>query len=169
MIFVLSAVGIGSIYGKLGLLLSILGVFIGLVLYFPILNLANKILGKKIKLISKFKEASQLFVKDKNSGIKVILYSMLVQVFSILSIWAIFVGLDINLPLSQLIVNVPLSGLVLLVPSFNGYGTQETVYALLFASAGVVAATSIAASVIVHIIRLIMSLLGGLLILIDKE
>ena len=62
---------------------------------------------------------------------------------------------------------MPVSSFATLIPSFNGFGAQEAVYAFLFQNAGVTAELSIAVSVMQHGVRLIMSLIGGILILLN--
>jgi len=160
-LLVLSLFGLGSLFGYMGVVISLALLIVGLLLYFPVLG----IFAKKIKFLGKFEEASKLFIKDKQSGFLVLLYSFLVQVFSFFTIYCLFLGVGIVLPLWSVIAFMPIAALSLLIPSFNGFGTQETVYAYLFAVAGVTAELSITASLMNHALRLIFSLIGGALIL----
>lgn len=159
-LLVLALFGIGSLYGLFGVFISLGLLLIGLMLYFPVL----KIVAKKVKFLRKFEEASKLFVTDKQNGFLVLLYSLLVQIFSFFTTYTLFLGLGVILPLDKVFAFLPIASLSSLIPSFNGFGTQETVYAYLFATAGVTATLSISASIMNHVVRLLMSLVGGLLI-----
>lgn len=158
----LSLFGIGSLYGAAGLGISILLFITGLALYFPVLNL----FGKKVKFLKKFKDASDLFLKDKQRGVMVLVYSLLIQLLSFSLVYVLFMGAGVKLPLWSVFAFMPITSLSLLIPSFNGFGTQDTVYAFLFKFAGVTEALSITVSLMNHVVRLVMSLVGGVLILI---
>src|SRR3990167_6362857 len=153
--------GISSLYGGFGVLASIVILIIGLVLYFPVLKIASK----KVKFLKKFETASFLFVKNKKLGGLVLFYSLLVQLLSFFQIYLLFLGVNITLSIKDLLAFGPIVSLSSLIPSFNGFGTQETVYAYVFQNAGVTLALSITVSIMFHAMRLIMSLIGGLLIL----
>ena len=159
-LLILALFGIGSLYGLLGVFASLGLLIVGLMLYFPVLKIA----AKKVKFLKKFEDASKLFISDKQNGFLVLTYSLLVQIFSFFTTYTLFLGLGTVLPLGKVFAFLPIAALSSLIPSFNGYGTQETVYAYLFATAGVTATLSITASIMNHIVRLIMSLVGGLLI-----
>ncbi len=150
--------GISFLFGIQGILISFIVITFGLVLYFPILNL----LSKRIKFFKKFKKASLLFLKDKRRGFLVLFYSFLIQLFSFSSTYVLFLGLGISLPLWSVFAFMPIAALSLLIPSFNGFGTQEFVYSYLFANVGVTSIISISASLLIHLLRLIMSLFGGI-------
>ncbi|TXI35446.1 MAG: flippase-like domain-containing protein [Niabella sp.] len=164
-LLLLGLFGIGSLYGLVGVVGALVLVIIGLAVYFPVLNIA----AKKVKFLNKFKEASDLFMKDKENGLKVLGLSVLVQLISFSLVYVLFLGMDIGLPLWAVLAYMPIVSLSLLIPSFNGFGTQETVYAFLFKSAGVTEPISIAVSLLMHCVRLLMSLLGGLFLLFKIE
>lgn len=156
-LLIIGLFGISSMYGTFGVLSSIAILIIGLALYFPVLNLFSK----KIKFLNKFKQASDLFVKDKKNGSMVILYSFLVQLISFSTTYVLFMGMGISLPIWSVFAYMPIASLSLLIPSFNGFGTQETVYAFLFSGVGVTSDVSITVSLMMHVVRLIVSLIGG--------
>lgn len=131
------------------------------VLYFPLL----KILSKKIKTISKFYEASLLLVKNKKSGFLILFFSLLVQIMSFAMSYILFTGFGIFLNLQDVFAFMPLISLSLLLPSFNGWGAQEAVYAKVFGLSQVSESVSIAVSLLIQVIRITMSLLGGIFIL----
>ncbi len=75
-------------------------------------------------------------------------------------------ALGVSLPLYLFALFVPLISLVNLIPiSFNGLGTREGVYLLLFVPAGVVASKAISQSLALYLIRVCTGLIGGLLYL----
>ncbi|PIR42460.1 hypothetical protein CO058_02665 [candidate division WWE3 bacterium CG_4_9_14_0_2_um_filter_35_11] len=160
-LLIIGLFGISSMYGVVGVLAATAILVIGLALYFPVLNLFSK----KIKFLNKFKRASDLFVKDKKNGSMVILYSFLVQMISFATSYVLFMGMGITLPLWGVFAYMPIASLSLLIPSFNGFGTQETVYAFLFNGVGVTSEVSITVSLMMHVVRLTVSLIGGALLL----
>ena len=110
-----------------------------------------------------------MFIKDKKGGLKVLGYSVLVQLISFTTTYVLFLGIGIILPLWTVFVYMPIASLSLLIPSFNGFGTQETVYAFLFSGVGVTPEVSITVSLMLHSVRLIMSIIGGFSILLEKR
>lgn len=163
-LLVIGLIGISSLYGYIGVALASGLLIVGLVLYFPVLN----VVAKKVKFLNKFKVASELFVKDKKNGAKVLFYSLIVQLISFSTIYVLFIGAGIKLPVWSVFSYMPIASLSLLIPSFNGFGTQETVYAFLFRGAGVTASLSITVSLMMHVVRLMMSLIGGVSLLIPN-
>jgi len=164
-LLVMSLFGVSSLWGNTGIFIGI-GLFaIGLILYFPLLNFFSS----KIKFLKKFQEASDLFVKNKKSAAYVLVYSFIVQLMSFAVVYVLFMGMDIYLPLWSVIAYMPLTSLSLLIPSMNGIGTQETVYAFLFKGAGVTEPLSITVSIMIHIVRLTLSLAGGVSMLVGSD
>lgn len=161
----MSLFGIASLKGIQGVIIGLVVFVLGLLLYFPVL----KIFAKRIKVFKKFLEASEMLVSHKKYAFLIILFSIFVQLCSFGMAYVLFVGFGVILPLSSVIAYMPLTSLSILIPSFNGFGTQELVYSSLFSTVGVTAELSIAVSVLIHSIRLLMSLLGGVLILTGKK
>lgn len=160
-LLIMALMGIGSLYGVMGIFLSVIILIVGLVLYFPVLKFA----AKKIKFLHNFKSASDVFMQRKKEASVVLGYSVLVQLISFAGLYLLFLGLGIKLELWSVLAYMPLTSLAALIPSFNGFGTQETVYAYLFPAAGVTVSISVAASLLIHCVRLIMSLIGGIFML----
>lgn len=164
-LLVLGIVGISIIYGSTGLILALAVLTAGLFLYMPVLKTVDKFVGHKIKFINKFLTASDLMFKNKEKGILILAYSLLIQAISFASTYFIFMGLGVRLKLVDVLTYMPITSLSSLIPSFNGIGTQDTVYAVLFSNAGVTEEIAVTASIIMHITRLILSLFGGVLVL----
>lgn len=163
-LIVLLAIGIFGISYKFGFFVALLSIAIfgiGIIAYPVIL----KAMAVKIKFLEKFEKANKTFLQDKKSTVKIIFLSILVQVSSFLMASILFFGMGIVLSFWTIFAFMPLASLSLLIPSFNGYGTQDTVYAFLFGNAGVTVEISIAVSLLIHLIRIVMSLIGGLIIL----
>ena len=75
-------------------------------------------------------------------------------------------ALGIDLPMVLFALFVPLISLVNLIPiSFNGLGTREGVYLLLFVPVGVMASQAISQSLALYLIRVCTGVIGGLLYL----
>lgn len=163
-LLVLSLFGIASLNGITGVAIGMAIFIVGLLLYFPVL----KIFSTKIKFLRKFLEASEMLINHKKHALLIILFSFFVQICSFAIAYVLFMGFGVRLPIESVIAYMPLTSLSLLIPSFNGFGTQELVYSGLFATVGVTAELSIAVSVLIHFIRLLMSLFGGLLLLFNK-
>ena len=80
--------------------------------------------------------------------------------------YSIATALGIDLPIYLFALFVPLISLVNLVPiSFNGLGTREGVYLLLFVPVGVMASQAISQSLALYLIRVCTGVIGGLLYL----
>ncbi len=160
-LLILGFFGIASLFGPLWVIAAIVLLFVGFFLYFPVLRL----LSKKIKFFQKFEEATTLLLQNKKEAIQIVVLSFVVQAISFLGVYLLFLGIDIELPLWSVIAFMPIASLSALIPSFNGFGTQETVFAFLFQNAGVTPEFSIVVSVMLHVVRLLMSLIGGFLIM----
>lgn len=153
----LALFGISYHFGVKAVLIILPFFILGLFLYFPVL----KIVSKKIKFFKKFYEASLVLVKNKKIGLTVLVLSLLVQVFSYLMTYMVFLGFGIPLTVKDVLLTMPVASLSLLIPSINGFGVQDITYTNIFKLAGVSPTVSFSASIIVHIIRLILSLIGG--------
>jgi hypothetical protein len=151
-----------------GVLLFI-GFWIGLVVGLYVL----KFLSKKFKAIDKI-YSSLIKYKDRRD---VILFafvtSIIVQLLSIFTQYLIFTALGHPLPLFYSLFIFPIIILAsFFIPSLNGVGVQDGLYALffgemtyiaLFGGVGVGTEVAVSASIIFHLSRLFVSLFGGLL------
>lgn len=162
-LLILAAYGVSI---KINIYLTLLIVFfiiVGLFIYLPTL----KYFSSKLKFLKKFYEASELIFKNPKSGILILFYSLVIQIFSFSMSYVLFTGFNVFLKVSDVVAFMPLVSLSLLIPSFNGWGAQELVYSNLFANSGVIAAVSISVSLLIQAIRLLMSLIGGVFILLN--
>lgn len=78
--------------------------------------------------------------------------------------YSIAVGLGVDLPISVFFLFVPMMALVNLLPiAFNGLGTRDGVYRLLFVPVGVTPSLAFAMSLAFYFLRFTTGLMGGLL------
>lgn len=145
----------------LGLVISIIGIFS----YSFIL----KFFAKKISLISKFKKANDMFLKNKSSAVQVFLTAIGVQVFAISAQLFAFYALGVDIPILDALLYLPIITLLGLIPSINGLGIQDSGYIFFFGTIGIIEEQAFAASILYHVLRFGFSLIGGLLILIENN
>lgn len=96
--------------------------------------------------------------------------SFVVQFFSIASQYVLFLAVGFSLPWDYSFFAFPLiflSGYA--VPSLNGLGSQDFLYQQFFTSLGIVDETIIAASVLYHLSRFLVSLIGGFFYIIERK
>ena len=87
----------------------------------------------------------------------------------ILTQYCIAQGLQVELPFSVFALFVPIISLVNLLPiSFNGLGTREGIYLVLFTPLGIAADRVIAMALLLYIVRVLTGLLGGLFFLLKS-
>ena len=78
--------------------------------------------------------------------------------------YAIFIGLNISLPLIWFVLYVPIIAAIQLVPvSVNGFGVREVAYVYFFGTVGVSNSGAAAASLLFGILVMLVSLPGGLI------
>jgi hypothetical protein len=78
-------------------------------------------------------------------------------------------SLGMQVPWSFMALMVPISDIVGLVPIFfNNLGAREGTYTLLLALLGVLAAQALALALLVFAVRLLVSLLGGVVLLLES-
>jgi uncharacterized membrane protein YbhN (UPF0104 family) len=167
-ILMLGLIGLLSMSRNLGL-----GVFIILLWVisgFYIGMTVLKVLSKKIKFLKKIYDALMVY-KDHP---KVLLYafftSILIQICAISTQYLIFFAVGIRLPIFYSLMAFPIITLAgFFIPSINGIGVQDALYASMFSFVGVSAGTAISVSIIYHMIRMSVSLIGGLIYALGKD
>lgn len=161
----ISSISLVKLLGSLGVILLgafIFSIFVGFYLL--------RLLSKKFSFLSKIYK-SLITYKGRN---KVIWWAMgtsfAVQFLAILTQYLIFMALGINLPIFYALVTFPIITLAgFFIPSLNGVGVQDALYMSLFGQVGVASAVSFSASVIYHLFRLSVSLIGGVWYAIGKD
>mgnify|MGYP000035334764 FL=1 len=78
--------------------------------------------------------------------------------------------MGVNSPLDYALFIFPVITLIsFFVPSLNGLGVQDALYMQLFLVVGIPAEISLSASIIYHLLRLFVSLFGGVLYALGKS
>jgi uncharacterized membrane protein YbhN (UPF0104 family) len=167
-ILMLGLIGLLSMSRNLGF-----GVFIILIWVisgFYIGMTVLKILSKKIKFLKKIYDALMVY-KDHP---KVLLYafftSVLIQICAIATQYLIFLAVGIRLPIFYSLMAFPIITLAgFFVPSINGIGVQDALYASMFSFVGVSTGTAVSVSIIYHMVRMGVSLIGGVIYALGKD
>ena len=129
-----------------------------------------KVLGGKIKFFGDIYNSLMVY-KDH---LKVLWFAMftsfLIQLLAISTQYLLFVAVGIKLPLFYSLMAFPIITLVgFFVPSINGLGVQDTLYASMFSLVGVSPGTAISVSIMYHMIRMGVSLIGGVMYALDND
>lgn len=129
-----------------------------------------KTFAKRFKLARKVYESFMEY-KGKNKVLfSAFVTSFIVQLLAISTQYFIFTALGINLSIEYALFIFPVVTLAsFLIPSLNGLGVQDALYMQLFLSVGVPREISLSASIIYHLLRLFVSLFGGVLYAFGKE
>ena len=140
----------------------ILGIYIGLFVL--------KILSTKIKFFKKIYDAIVAY-KDYPQVISFALVSsIVVQVASILSQYVAFMAIGYRPPIFYSFLAIPVITLAsIFIPSINGLGVQDAMYISMFSLVGVPAEAALSASIIYHLSKLVMSLIGGAIYALGKD
>ena len=123
--------------------------------------------------IGAFKKVYDSLVVYKGSNkilVNAFLTSFIVQVLAIFTQYFIFSAMGVNIPLDYALFIFPVITLIsFFVPSLNGLGVQDALYMQLFLVVGIPAEISLSASIIYHLLRLFVSLFGGVLYALGKS
>ena len=127
-------------------------------------------ISKKITKLRKIYEAITVYRDNPKVVIYALLTSVLVQVIAISTQYFIFIALGYDLPVFYSLMVFPVITLAgFFVPSINGIGVQDALYMSIFSYVGVPQEISVSASVLYHMSRLGVSLIGGILYAFGKE
>jgi len=134
------------------------GFWICTILFFSLL----KILGKKVKKVREVQESLTLYKSRKKELTIAFITSFMVQLMAILSQYFVFKALGVNLPFDYAFFIFPVIILTsFFIPSLNGIGVQDVLYIQFFGIVGVASPVALSASIIYHLFRLFVSLVGG--------
>ncbi|OGC50289.1 hypothetical protein A2716_03715 [candidate division WWE3 bacterium RIFCSPHIGHO2_01_FULL_40_23] len=154
-------IGVFKIYG----FLMFFGFWVAIFVFFKVIDK----LSLKIRKLKEFSDALKVYKGQKGVLIYAFITSIFVQVFSILTQHFIFVSLGFPIPLGFSFFAFPVIILAsFFIPSQNSFGVQDALYGLLFLQVGVSLEGAISASIVYHLIRLLVSLLGGVFYAIEK-
>ena len=105
-----------------------------------------------------------LAIRTPSTFLWALFWSFAFHITLVLVNYAIFIGLNINLPLISFVLYVPIIAAIQLVPvSVNGFGVREVAYVYFFGTVGVSSSGAAAASLLFGILVMLVSLPGGLI------
>ncbi len=134
-----------------GFWLGVLGAYIAL-----------HLLAKRISFVRKIRDALMVYAGHTGALRQAVFTSFLVQVFSILSQYFVFLALGIHVPFAYMAFVLPVITLAgFFIPSLNGLGVQDALYINFFSMVGVPQDLALSASIAYHFSRLLISLVGG--------
>jgi len=131
--------------------------------------LSLSILAKKISFFKKINDAILSYKSEKKVLFIAFLTSFVVQLLAIFTQYFVFLALGVKLPIFYAFFVFPVITLAgFFIPSLNGLGVQDVLYISFMGQVGVSESLAISASVLYHLSRLIVSLVGGVLYAMGK-
>ncbi len=128
-----------------------------------------KLFARKVSFLDKLYRAIIAYKDSRNVIISAFLTSFIIQFLAIFTQYFVYKAIGIDLPLSYALFIFPVITLAgFFVPSLNGIGVQDFLYMELFRFVGVPVAVSLSASILYHLSRLSVSLIGGVLYAMGK-
>jgi uncharacterized membrane protein YbhN (UPF0104 family) len=92
------------------------------------------------------------------------------QLLVIMQVMLVFQAIQITVPITVLFIVVPICGIAWMLPiSINGLGVREFAFVLFFGDFGIGAEEATLASLMVYVLTIIVSLPGGLLLLLSHR
>lgn len=123
-----------------------------------------KLLAVRFRAVKNIVDSLLKYKEEQNAIYFAFVVSFLVQFFAILGQYYVFVSLGFHPPVLYSLFVLPLITLAgFFIPSLNGIGVQDALYVSLFSVVGIPAEAALTASILYHILRLVVSLIGGIL------
>jgi len=139
---------------------------------------ALKFFAGKFEKINKIYQSFLMYKGNNKVLVIAFITSFVIQFIAIFTQYAVFSALGFNLPLLYSMFIIPVITLAsFFIPSLNGVGVQDALYILFFGEAayiglfggvGVGTEVALSASIIYHLSRLFVSLIGGVLYALGK-
>jgi hypothetical protein len=128
-----------------------------------------KFLAKKVDPAKKVYDSLMEYKGKTKVLVIAFLTSFIVQFLAIVTQYLVFTALGVDIPLNYALFIFPVITLAsFFVPSLNGLGVQDALYMQLFLAVGISPEVSLIASVVYHLLRLFVSLFGGVLYALGK-
>ncbi|MBN1162293.1 flippase-like domain-containing protein [Patescibacteria group bacterium] len=163
---------VGSVLGGSKVKSVLLSIFI-FILFILGLRIGLWVLEKASERFPKLKKiySSVSEYENRQDIIKTaLLTSVLVQLMSIFTQYFIFSALGVRIPIFYTFTVFPVIALISFLPiSLNSIGVQDALYVNLFGVVGISPEISLSASILYHLFRLGVSLIGGLLYALGKD
>lgn len=129
-----------------------------------------RILSGKFKSLKKLYDALMVYKDRPKVLIFAMLTSLLIQFLSISTQYLTFMAVGVKLPIFYSLTAFPIITLAgFFIPSINGIGVQDALYASMFSFVGVSPDMAVSISIIYHMIRMSVSLLGGVFYALGKD
>lgn len=167
-ILMLFLIGLFSLskYLGWGVLVLLIWTICGFIIGFNVL----RILSSKFKPLKKLYDALSVYKDHPKVLLFAMFTSLLIQFLSISTQYLTFMALGVKLPIFYSLMYFPLITLLgFFIPSINGLGVQDALYNRFFPSWMVGEGVAITASIIYHMIRMLVSLLGGVFYALGKD
>jgi uncharacterized protein (TIRG00374 family) len=119
--------------------------------------------------IQKFLEAIRFYSDSKLIFIRILLLSMVSQMFLITMTYLLTIALGINVDYSYMFIVVPITFLLSMLPSINGIGFRDGGYVVFLARIGISKAAALSLSFLTLLIPMIISISGGILFMLQKK
>lgn len=138
--------------------------FVGFWLAAVIGFMSLKFLATKIKFLKQIYESLIEYKDHKKVMLNAFVTSFVVQFIAILTQYYVFASMGVQIPFGYAILAFPVIFLAsFFIPSLNGIGVQDAMYIYFFTNIGVTPEMALSASIIYHVFRLAVSLIGGVL------
>jgi len=161
----ISVVSLVKLLGLWGVILFV-GFLLSIIAGFLVLSF----LATKFEKLKKIYNSITLYREYKKVIFWAFITSFLIQLFAIFTQYFVFKALGVTLPLAYSLFIFPIVTLAsFFIPSLNGIGVQDALYMRFFLTVGVAGPVSLSASIIYHLFRLGVSLIGGALYAVDKD
>jgi len=158
-LLLISCISLINMLGVKGILLFV-GFWVAVIAGFVALKALSTRFSKPAKIY-----AVLLQYKGKNKVLLIaFLTSFIVQFLAIFTQYFIFLALGVRLPLFYSLFVFPVITLAsFFIPSLNGVGVQDALYVQLFQVVYIIPELALSASILYHLFRLGVSLIGGVL------
>jgi len=161
----ISVVSLIKLLGLWGVILLV-GFFLSIIVGY----LALGFLSDKFEKLRKIYDSISVYRGQPKVLWWAFITSFAIQLFSIFTQYFIFLALGIPLPLAYAMFIFPVITLAgFFIPSLNGVGVQDALFMKFFLTVGVAGPLSLSASIIYHLFRLGVSLIGGVFYAMGKD
>jgi len=164
-LFLISTGAMISVYKWRGLA-AFIGIWVAVAFGFWLL----KFIKKYHPLLKKVYNSIYAFKDSKSALGEALFWGFVVQVISIVSQYVMFLALNVKLDFVYSFFILPLINFVAFLPiTFNGLGVQDGMYVYFFGNMGYDPNQILAVSLIFHVSRMVVSLIGGILYAVEKN
>lgn len=172
---IISVMSLVNLLGILGIGLFFLfwaGVIFGFFVlrWIAYANVNQKFLSKIFKKLGELYFSIIEYKKFPKQLFWAFITSFIVQLLAVFSQYFVFRAIGADIPLVYSMFAFPfifLAGYA--IPSINGIGVQDFLYIKMFATVGITSEVALSASILYHLFRLFVSLIGGFLYALGKD